>query len=159
MADAEIQIDTSAFTSLSKKYIRLVQDLDDQVEISVDRIAERSERVFASAARRHGYEKVAAGIFTIRRSPLEVALNATAIDPESGYDYALTTRLGHRVQYIYPRVAKRLRFSYAGKIMYRFRVKAWSPTVDWADEAKPEIRQIVRAEARNLTRRLVRRAS
>lgn len=156
MADVRITINTSALTRLGSQFRRAVAEFPEELNRSQRVIATRSENAFASAARRHGYVKVAEGIRAVtagNRTLIEVS----ALDPESGYDYALVTRLGHRVERITAREKKVLKFSYHGKILYRRSVKAWSPTVDWADEAIPEIEGIVNVEAADLANRLVRK--
>jgi hypothetical protein len=156
MADIRIVVNTSALTRLGSRYRRVIPEFQEELDKSQQKIATDSAKAFAAAARRHGYVKVAEGVQVVPRGN-KLAVTVSARDPETGYDYALITRVGHRVTRIVPKSKKFLKFPYQGKILYRRSVKAWSPTVDWADEAIPVVHELVHVEAGKLKRRLIRK--
>lgn len=100
------------------------------------------------------------GIKARRRGARGIDVTIHAVAPETGYDYSLVTRFGHRVEEIVPtegRKALRVRFQ-GGEVAYFNRVRGFKPSGDWVDKAIPAIglqaEQVVNELGRELELRI-----
>jgi hypothetical protein len=169
MGEVKAYIETRA----GHKFTRLAADVLPEVQQSQREMADDAEIIFAAYAPKGASSRVARSIHTTQFGwALEVV--ADAKNPLTGYAYVGVTRFGHKMQYIYPRKDRRasrvlstrrarqrgtqaaLRLELGpGLVIFRRRIKAYRPAVDWADEAMPSIRREAETVGRRLGERLM----
>lgn len=85
----------------------------------------------------------------------QIDITATAVDPETGFDYVAVTRFGHRMSTIQPKDNLVLKLNFIGGFWtFAPQVKGYNPTFDWAEEALEASQSIARNEARRISQRL-----
>lgn len=156
MAEAKVTVNAAALSRLGSKYRRALPDFQTELDKSQEKVGKKSVRIYAKAARSHGYKNVARGVSHSFQGK-NMIITVSAFDDESGYDYADITIRGHKVKYIKPTRAKRLHFKAYGKVFFLTRVKAWSPITRWTDDALPEVQEVVHKEGVLLGKRLARK--
>lgn len=171
-----IVVNTSPLTRLGSQFRRRIDEFPIELEEAQRKVGDKAQKIFAASAASRGFQKVAEGV-TVTNHGNRLIIEVSAVNPQTGYDYAPVTRFGHRVKYIVPkrrstasvvatgrrrrhgrRAALQLVDS-GGRFFYRRKVLAWQPASDWAEDVMPEVQEVVRLEARSLGRRLARRLS
>jgi len=138
----------------------VARTIDDAMNESVRNVADDAELIYQSAAPRRSH-RLARGI-KARVVGDQAVVSATAVDPESGFDYVNVTRFGHRKRVIYPvtkagkprkaRKATRgaggqfsargggaLAFQSLGRQWILSSVRGFRPKGDWVELALPEV--------------------
>jgi hypothetical protein len=121
--------------------------------------------------------KLKAGVRARRRGTEGFDITLHARNEETGFDYALVSRFGHQVEYIYPKHAKALKLPLSYKsspiikrgskgkgqftlnvlkpqLNLRARVRGYKPDRDWAFDAIDDLDPVVNYVAKKLAARL-----
>lgn len=144
-------------------------------------IGEDAEVIFAAHAPKGESGRLFRGI-KARTIGEDIVIEATARDPESGYDYVGVTRFGHKVLKIYPgRVARSTasavritshgavrqrqtfvsRGSFALKTPWgpRAWVRGYKPATDWAEQGQSEVELLASVAMQRYANDIARRLS
>lgn len=129
---------------VGRKLSRTAQALNSDLRTELRALSERAEETFRdyapeeSGRLREGIEAVPS-----RRAEIGYEIHAEARNPDDGFDYVAVTRFGHRtgLRWIYPSRSRalRLRERSFGRVIYAGRVRAYHPSRDWAEVARPAV--------------------
>lgn len=132
------------------------------LERSARDVAKDAELIYAANAP-HRSGRLSRGIRAVATGGGDVAVTATAVDPDTGFDYVRVSRFGHRKALIFPvtkrgqrrqsrtkvRDPKTGRFTSRGRsaLVFNSRGKTWKlpyvkgfrPKGDWVARSQPEI--------------------
>lgn len=167
------EIRTMIETRAGRTIQRMADDLEGQVEAVLQGFAKDLELVYQSVAPKGPATRLARGVSAVRVGVLTFEIQSTATDPITGYHYTGVTRLGHKQMFITPkqrssasvistrgarahgrRAALRIVLP-TGEVIFRSKVKAYKPDIDWADKGHEIAQQEAQTVARTLGNKVI----